>query len=102
MLANYLNPDRPKGTMAQFRGTIQGNRGEASRLGTKSSGLVMTTNGWESGIKVRAYYDAESNKDWFVLWSTGGSNARTSNRLLGVFTLDEDGQHLFQLEGLDR
>tara|TARA_R100001015_G_C4633828_1_gene199309 strand:- start:3246 stop:3512 length:267 start_codon:yes stop_codon:yes gene_type:complete len=88
--------------MAQYRGTIQGNRGEASRLGTKSSGLTMTSNGWESGIKVRAYFDAESNKDWFIVWSTGGSNARTGNRLLGVFTIDADGKHLFQLDGVDR
>tara|TARA_R100000458_G_C8271387_1_gene246100 strand:- start:1266 stop:1472 length:207 start_codon:yes stop_codon:yes gene_type:complete len=60
----------------------------------------MQCNGWNSGIKIRAYFDKETNQDCFLVWSTGGSNARTSNRLLGVFSLDEDGEHLFELGGI--
>lgn len=35
--------------MARFYGTIQGRRGEASRLGDSKSGLRTTTRGWELG-----------------------------------------------------
>lgn len=38
--------------MAQYRGTIQGSRGEASRLGHKSSGLILHANGWDIGAEV--------------------------------------------------
>jgi len=33
--------------VAHFRGTVQGNQGEASRLGSKRSGLRATVNAWE-------------------------------------------------------
>jgi len=38
--------------MAQFRGTVQGSRGGASRLGGKSSGIDTTANGWDMGVRV--------------------------------------------------
>ena len=38
--------------MAHFHGTLQGARGEASHLGTKSSGISAMVHGWEGGIKV--------------------------------------------------
>jgi hypothetical protein len=38
--------------MAQFRGVIAGQRGEASRLGSKSSGLTVHCNGWNGGVTV--------------------------------------------------
>ena len=81
--------------MAQYRGTIQGNRGETSRLGTKSSGLVSFINGWNAGIKVRAFYDKETNEACFIVWSTGGSNPMQSNKLLGVLT-PISGEYTFQ------
>lgn len=60
--------------MAQFRGTIQGCRGAASRLGGKKSGLQVSANGWNIGIDVELYYDHETNKDIAVVSLTGGSN----------------------------
>lgn len=104
MVAYFVRPpyllNRLCADMAHFRGTIQGNRGQASRLGDMQSGLVMHCNGWNSGIKIRAYFDKETNQDCFFVWSTGGSKASTSNRLLGVFSLDADGEHLFELGGI--
>lgn len=38
--------------MAQFRATIEGNRGEASRLGHKGSGIRAQVNGWSGGVNV--------------------------------------------------
>lgn len=41
--------------MARFRGTIQGHRGEASRLGTASSGLRTDAAGWQGAVTVWLY-----------------------------------------------
>lgn len=61
--------------MAHFLGTIQGNRGEASRLGTKSSGLHAQIGSWEGGITVNLYYDEFSSRDMvdisFRQWVNG-------------------------------
>jgi len=80
--------------MAQFRGTIQGNRGEASRLGTKSSGLRITSNGWKSGIKVITTYDPDTNSDTHTVYATNGSSGGWYRKLIGVFA---DGD--FKLNG---
>ena len=57
--------------MAQFKATIKGTRGEASRLGSKVSGMSAKVNGWYSGINVEARSTMVG--DTFYLWSTGGS-----------------------------
>lgn len=49
--------------MAQFRGILDGNRGEASRLGTKQSGLRVEAQSWQGKAVVQLYHDAESGKD---------------------------------------
>jgi len=49
--------------MAHFRGTLQGNRGRASRLGTKNGGLCVTAASWEGRVAVRLWYDEETRKD---------------------------------------
>lgn len=38
--------------MAHFRGIIQGNRGPASRLGSKSSGLRVEAASWDGKVVV--------------------------------------------------
>ena len=42
--------------MGHFRGTLQGQRGEASRLGTKKSGLSVEAASWEGRVRVRLYH----------------------------------------------
>lgn len=37
--------------MSHFYATIQGNRGQASRQGTKRSGIESYTAGWEGGVR---------------------------------------------------
>ena len=69
--------------MAHFRGTLQGNRGGASRLGTKDSDLHVTANGWDSGVTVLAY--EENGVDYFRITLTGGSGYRAEPRNLGTF-----------------
>lgn len=70
--------------MAQFRGTLKGCRGEASRLGTKNSGLTATANGWEIGATITAGHDSEG-RDFVEIRLTGGSNDTIPHRFLGRF-----------------
>ena len=65
--------------MAQFRGTLQGDRGQASRLGSKRNGLRATVNGWQSGLTVRASINAKG-EDVFTVELTGGSNGGREGR----------------------
>lgn len=58
--------------MAQFRGTIQGSRGDASRLGTKNSGLTVEANGWHVGVRVELTH--EDGEDVARVYLTTGSN----------------------------
>jgi hypothetical protein len=60
--------------MAHFRAVIEGNRGPASRLGSKSSGIVARINGWHSGVIVEATYDTVTGRDVFFVRATGGSS----------------------------
>jgi len=72
--------------MAHFRGTLEGNRGAASRLGTKASGLTVTANGWSLGVTVYGQYDKGKDADEFTVYLTGGSNQRGESVHLGTFT----------------
>lgn len=62
--------------MAHFRGTLTGNRGEASRLGTKNSGLHGTANGWNVGVSFDLWYDEEKNEDTVLVNFTTGSSGK--------------------------
>ena len=58
--------------MAQFRGTLQGNRGMTHRLGSKTSGLQVRADGWKSGVKVDAWHNG--TRDVFDVYATSGSH----------------------------
>ena len=64
--------------MAHFRATIQGNHGEASRLGSKSSGIKATVNGWDIGTSIYAEHSELLQSDLIRVHFTGGSNSYTS------------------------
>jgi hypothetical protein len=68
--------------MAQFRATIQGQRGPASRLGHKKSGITASINGWDSGVSVSAEHVYDRDRFWVT--ATGGSNGRQPQQCLGV------------------
>ncbi len=73
--------------MAQFRGTVQGQRGEVSRLGSKSSGLTVEGNGWGIGARIELSHN-EAGEDVVQVYRTGGSNARAHEQLICEFTED--------------
>ncbi len=49
--------------MAHFRGTVQGMRGKASRLGGSKSGLETSAASWEGAVRVYLWYDAKAKMD---------------------------------------
>ncbi len=70
--------------MARFRATIQGQRGEVSRLGSSKSGITARVNGWNAGIRVEA--ESNGGKDVFRVYYTGGSHEYILPQLLGTLT----------------
>ena len=57
--------------MAQFRGIMQGQRGQVSRLGSKKSGLTARVDGWHSGIEIIASH--VNGEDIFEVYESKGS-----------------------------
>jgi len=56
--------------MAHFYGTLQGQRGQASRLGGKGSGLQTYAASWQGAVSVRLYYDEETGADMALVTLT--------------------------------
>ena len=50
--------------MAHFYGSIQGNRGEATRCGSKNSGYTTRAVSWEGTVLVNLFYNEEYYEDW--------------------------------------
>ena len=75
--------------MAEFRGTVQGNRGEASRLGHKSSGLTTECNTWNFGVRCRAVYNEFTERNEIVVFSTSGSGYGSSDEVIAIVASDE-------------
>ena len=72
--------------MAQFRGSVQGNRSEASRLGHKTSGLTTECNGWNIGVRCYAYHDEETGKDVIKVTQTHGSSYGGIDKVIAYIT----------------
>ena len=70
--------------MARFRGTVQGARGEASRLGTAATGVTSTADGWHIGGEVEIS-DDDRGGDVVDFTLSGGSNARNSPRMVARY-----------------
>lgn len=64
--------------MSHFYGEIQGNRGLASRQGTKNSGIWAHIRGWNVGVKINGVHtqktDIAPENDTFKIDITKGSN----------------------------
>lgn len=65
--------------MAQFYAEIQGNRGEATQLGGKESGIRGHIRGWGMGISVDLGYSDKDKQDYLNASLTSGSNHRYSS-----------------------
>jgi len=67
--------------MSQFYGSMEGNRGQVIRTGTKNSGLRAHVRGQNVGVKVFIEHTADG-KDYIEVWETGGSNNSSAKTLL--------------------
>lgn len=65
--------------MAHFRGTLQGTRGEASRLGTKSSGLRVEAASWQGKVVTKLF--EQDGKDFAEVWLLPHDGQGTSRQL---------------------
>lgn len=74
--------------MAHFRGTISGDRGEASRLGTKNSGLQTGCDGWNLGATCTIEYNEKKDRDEVSVSITCGSGYGGSE-FIGTWYLNE-------------
>jgi hypothetical protein len=78
--------------MARFRGTVQGSRGEASRLGDSKNGLGTTCNGWKLGAyctMAAVTCDGEDIDQLEVTITQGSARASAS---FGGFTVQRAGE----------
>ena len=53
--------------MSHFYSKIQGNRGEATRCGTKDSGVTATAASWDGAIRTDIWYDSEEDVNRYVV-----------------------------------
>ena len=72
--------------MSHFYGTLQGSRGQATRCGTKNSGITTYAAGWQGAIRVYVYQD-EQGRDKFTVnlvpWKySGGQDCVIAEGLL--------------------
>jgi hypothetical protein len=79
--------------MARFIAAIEGNRGEATRLGTPDSGIRAQAQGWNVGVQVLG--NVEDDADEFDVWATSGSIGARPSQFIGTVRLDEDGNTQF-------
>lgn len=67
--------------MSHFYGTIRGGRGEATRCGHKTTGLVTNAAGYNGAVRTRIWYDEETGQDRFrvtlVPWHGSGGESRS-------------------------
>jgi hypothetical protein len=75
--------------VAQFYAEIQGNRGQASRMGSKESGMYAHIRGWNVGVRVQLYH--ENGTDYVEVYETGGSTGRKAERKIASFADTTDG-----------
>lgn len=74
--------------MAHFYADIQGNRGEATRMGTKQSGIGGHIRGWHVGARVSLHFNELLNCDVCHVQATKGSSGYGSEHLADIIEKD--------------
>lgn len=74
--------------MSRFYGTLQGNRGETTRTGSKKSGITTYTASWAGAVRTHAYIN-DDGEDWvrveITTWRGKGDNKLLYVGPIGVF-----------------
>ena len=77
--------------MSRFYGDLQGSRGEATRGGSKASGIDGHLRGWQIGARVSVYAN-HNGKDTVAISLTSGSNGVAKHITLGQWQIGDDGE----------
>ena len=67
--------------MSHFYSHIRGNKGPATRCGTKSSGITATATGWDIGGIVSTSFNQQLQTDVVTFTLTTGSNGHSSRSI---------------------
>lgn len=72
--------------MSHFYGSLHGSRGEATRCGTKNSGLTTTAASWSGAVQTRLYQNSDG-EDCYVVeltpWRGAGVSQVLARGLVG-------------------
>lgn len=83
--------------MAHFYAGVSGKaKTNATRLGTPNKPTETFNNGWQSGVKVQAHYNADLDRDEFFVHITGGSGEH-DGFYLGYAFRNPDGKLEFKV-----
>jgi len=74
--------------MSHFYGTLQGNRGEATRCGTTGSGMTTYCAGWGGAIRTQAF--CHDGIDMYKVFRTPWKNSGGGSILLSAGRLQAD------------
>ena len=80
--------------MSRFYASIQGNRGVATRCGSRNSGITGHIRGWYIGARVEVIED-EEGEDLVRVYKTGGSCGRNREELIAEFKSTDNTPSLF-------
>lgn len=73
--------------MSRFYGTVQGNKGQATRCGHATSGIRTEAAGWGGCIEVVVFGERGSDDDFFVVtmrpWHGSGDSVRIASGVIG-------------------
>ena len=79
--------------MSHFYGTLRGSRGEATRCGTKKSGLVTYAASWSGAIRTHIWHDAQLGQDkyevWLAPWKGAGDSKLLARGVVGDASIIE-------------
>ena len=76
--------------MSRFYGSVQGSRGEATRLGGKESGLITKAAGWGGCIEVWVYYCKTHEADMFEVRLKQWGSSRGEPRVIAEGFLNSE------------
>ena len=73
--------------MSHFYGTLNGSRGEATRQGTKNSGITVVAASWNGCIRVSMWHNEETGHDVFSVdqepWHGAGDRHCLASGIVG-------------------
>lgn len=89
--------------MSHFYGTLQGQAGEATRRGSKNSGVATIAASFKGAIKVDLWYDEADGKDHFLIfqqpWHGAGVSELIADGVIGESLPKTPNKGNAQLEG---